>query len=127
MKKRTGMVRFLTVTVVLVLFTAYFCTETVKCGNQVAAEELEQFYREKEARLVKETREFLAEEGFQNSGVMLTKVVDTDGSREYTLIVHHGRIDEMPEEEREILLDKMEQLVFVGEGVSFFHEFLLNQ
>ena len=77
--------------------------------------------------LTKETREFLTEEGFLNSGVMLTKVVDADGSREYTLTVHHGRIDEMTEEEREILLEKMEQLVFAGEGVSFFHEFLFNQ
>lgn len=127
MKRRASAVKFMAVTVLLVLVTAYFCVETVKCENNVAAEELEIFYQEKEAWLVKETRDFLREEGFQNSGVMLTKVVDTDGSREYTLTVHHGKIDEMTEEERAILLGKMEHLMFSGEGVYFFHEFLLNQ
>ena len=96
MKKRAGVVKFMAVTVFLVLVAAYFCAETVKCGNDVAAEEVEAYYREKEACLVRETRKFLEEEGFRDSGVMLTKVVDTDGSRKYTLTVHHGSIDEMP-------------------------------
>lgn len=127
MKKRAGMVRFLVVTVVLVMVAAYFCVETVSCRVDVAAEEMEMYYREKEAQLVKETREFLKEEGFANSGVMLTKVVDVEGDREYTLTVHHGKIDEMSETERAELLEKMGQLVFAGEGIRFYHEFLLNQ
>ena len=127
MKRKMSMLKFMAVTVLLVLATAYFCAETVKCKSEVAAEELEIFYQEKEAQLVKETRAFLSEEGFANSGVVLTKVVEADGSREYTLTVHHSRIDKMTEEEREILLGKMEHLVFFGEGICFFHEFLLNQ
>ena len=127
MKRRASAVKFMAVTVLLVLVAAYFCAETVKCRVDVAAEELEIYYQEKEACLVKETREFLEEEGFPNSGVMLNKVVDTDGSRAYTLMVHHGKIDRMTEAERENLLKEMQQLVFVGDGVSFFHEFLLNQ
>jgi len=127
MKSRGSIVKFMAVTVLLVLVSAYFCVETVNCRNNVAAEEVEAYYREKEAQLVRETREFLCSEGFLNSGVMLTKVVDAQGGREYTLTVHHGRIDEMTEEERAVLMSKMEQLVFSGEGVCFFHEFLLNQ
>lgn len=127
MKKRADAVKFMAITVLLVIITAYFFVETVKCEADVAAEEVEIYYQEKEAWLVTEARAFLNEEGFQNSGIMLTKVVDEDGCREYTLTVHHGKIDRMTEEEREILLGKMEQLVFSGEGISFFHEFLLNQ
>lgn len=127
MKRKAGLVRFLAVTIMLVMVAAYFCVETVKCQMDVETQEMEMYYREKEAQLVKETREFLNEAGFTNSGVMLTKVVDAAGTREYTLTVHHGKIDKMCEEEREILLGKMQQLVFAGEGVSFFHEFLLNQ
>lgn len=127
MKKRAGAVKFMAVTIILVLATAYFCVETVKCRSNVELAESEAYYQEKEELLVKETRAFLNEEGFRNSGVMLTKVIEADGSRQYTLTVHHGEIDKMTEEEREILLGKMEHLVFSGEHLSFFHEFLLNQ
>ena len=33
---------------------------------------------------------FLEERGFRNSGVTLTRVVDSEGNRSYTFPIHHG-------------------------------------
>ena len=87
MKKRAGAVSFIAVTIILVLVAAYFCAETVKCRTDVSAQEMEAFYLEKEEELVAETRAFLKKEGYENSGVMLTRVVDADGGRQYTMII----------------------------------------
>ena len=127
MKKRAGAVSFIAVTIILVLVAAYFCAETVKCRTDVSAQEMEAFYLEKEEELVAETRAFLKKEGYENSGVMLTRVVDADGGRQYTMTVHHGRINALGEAERQALLEKLECLSFAGENITFFHEFLTNQ
>lgn len=47
----------------------------------------------KDSRLLKEIRNTLEENGYDNSGVTLTKVMDTDGSYTYTALVHHQNID----------------------------------
>ena len=127
MKKNLSVIGFVIVTAVLVLITAYFCVEIVKGVTDVSAQELELFYLEKEEVLVQEAKDFLNREGFTNSGIMLTRVVEADGSRQYTLTVHHGRIDRMSEEERADLMEELEKIVFVDENCNFFHEFLINE
>lgn len=122
-----GALAFVVATLILVMFIMYFSVATVKCVTNVEAQELELFYREKEEALVEEARAFLNREGFANSGIMLTRVVEADGSRLYTLTVHHGMIDIMSEAEREDLLEELEKIAFVDENCSFFHEFLVNQ
>lgn len=124
---RMGNVGFVTVTMILVLITAYCCVGTVLSRTDLSTRELESYYYQKEQELVRETREFLNEEGFVNSGVMLTRVVDTDGSRQYTLTVHHGSIDKMDEEDRQMLLAELEKFSFIDAGCTFHHEFLMNQ
>ena len=90
-------------------------------------QEMEGYYREKEKTLVQDVKDFLDGEGFVHSGVMLTRVVDTDGSRVYTLTVHHGKIDKMCQENRTMLMERLEGIVFEDEDCSFRHEFLINQ
>ena len=126
MKKRAGAVKFMAVTIFLVLVAACFCVETVKCRTNVEAQELEAFYQEKEQELVAETRIFLKAAGYENSGIMLTRVVEADGARHYTMTVHHGRISALDEAGRQALLEKLQGICFAGENISFFHEFLIN-
>lgn len=127
MRIRMGNIGFMVATVVLALATMYFCAGTVSGRMNLSARELENYYYEKEQELVKEAREFLNEEGFANSGVMLTRVVDVDGSRLYTLTVHHGIIDKMGEEDRRHLLAELEKFAFADADSTFRHEFLINQ
>ena len=126
MKKMSNL-GFLMVTMFLVFITAYCCTATAMSRTNLSNRELEAYYYEKEQELVEQARSFLNQEGFVNSGVMLTRVVDSEGCRQYTLTVHHGKIDKMAEEDRELLQAELEKIVFVDANCVFRHEFLINR
>ena len=115
---------FAAATIILVLVAAFFCAGTVMCKTDFDAAELEQYYREKEAQLVKDTRAYLDEQGFSNSGVALTRVVEADGSRAYTVMVHHEDIDRMTGEEKAALALELAELDFQDGNSIFYHEFV---
>lgn len=121
---KTGRIEFGAVTIFLILVTAFCCTGTVLSRTDLSQREVESYYREKERQLVSETRAFLNAGGFVNSGIMLTHTVETDGSRMYTMTVHHGEIDKMSEEERQRLLEELENFAFESPNCSFYHKFL---
>ena len=125
MKKR--ILRRKIILMMLVLTAVCLSAGTVMGRSSLSRQELEAYYKEKEQALVADTRVFLDGEGFFNSGVMLTRVLDLDGSRVYTLTVHHGKIDKMCEEERELLMAELEKMVFEDAFCTFEHEFLINQ
>ncbi len=112
---------------VLTLFVVCCCAGTVKSRTNLSVQETEGYYQEKEKGLVKEVKEFLNGQGFVHSGVMLTRVIDADGSREYILTVHHGKIDRLDEEGRQLLMNELEEIVFEDGNCTFRHEFLINQ
>lgn len=126
MKKKTGSFRFWAATVILVSVAALSFAGTVMCRTNLSEAELEGYYREKEQQLVKDTRAYLNRQGFDNSGVMLTRVVDESGSRMYTVTVHHSEIDRMGATEREILARELSAFVFEDSSSTFRYEFLLN-
>ena len=126
MERRAGMAGLVAVTILLVLIVAFFCVETVMSRTDMDARELEEYYLVKEQELTREIRTALEEKGFENSGVMVTRVVETDGSRRYTVTVHHGGIDDMCDEEREKLLEELKEINFMDDRCSFYHQFLLD-
>ena len=118
---------FAFVVLILTLIAVYCSAGTVMSRMDLSVQELEGFYCEKEEGLVHEVKEFLNGEGFVHSGVMLTRVVASDGSREYTLTVHHGKIDTLDEENRILLMQQLEKIVFEDVDCTFRHEFFINQ
>ena len=122
MRKIAGNLGFAAVTILLILLTALCFAGTVASRTTLDSAELEGYYRQQEEQLVSRAREFLEEQGFAYSGVMLTRVVEADGSRAYTLTVHHGEIDRMSAPEREALAERLEGLAFPDGtlGVMFF-------
>lgn len=126
MKKRMGNMGFMVATFALVFVMTFCCTSVVMSRTDVSVQELEGYYRQLEKGLVEDARLFLYEKGFADSGVMLTRVIDESGSRQYTLTVHHGRITRMDEEERQVLMAELQQLVFEDENSIFFHKFFEN-
>ncbi|MCD7836280.1 MAG: hypothetical protein LUG83_06485 [Lachnospiraceae bacterium] len=100
-------------------------TGTVIGQSRINDEEMETFYQMKEDEMVCEVRRYLNENGFRNSGVALTRVTDAEGNREYTLTVHHDRIDVMSDEERNDLKNRLSAFDFLTEECSFRHEFLI--
>ncbi len=110
-------------TILLVLVTAFCVTGTVISQSNIGEKEKEAFYQEKEKQLVKEIRDFLKKEGYADSGVMLTRVVDAEGNRSYTMTIHHARIDRMEPQERECLERELVSLGFASEGCTFSCKF----
>lgn len=117
---------FAAAVLVLTLFVCCCCAGTVMSRTDLSVQELEGYYKEKEEGLVKAAKTFLNGEGFVHSGVMLTRVVDIDGTREYTLTVHHGKIDKLDEESRLLLMEELEKIVFEDTNCMFRHVFLIN-
>lgn len=118
---------FWAVTCSLVVIIAFCVTGTVASRSDIAVQELENYYRVQEKELLRETKEFLREMGFKNSGVTLTRVVDGEGHREYTFTIHHGKIDKMSEAERAELGKLLLTKAVLDENCTFYHEFLMYE
>lgn len=112
MRKIAGNLGFVAVTIILILLTALCFAGTAASRTTLDGAEMEGYYRQQEEQLVSRAREFLEEQGFAYSGVMLTRVVEADGSRAYTLTVHHGEIDRMSVPERDALAERLADLAF---------------
>lgn len=125
-RKNFEAVGFWVLTLCLVLVSAFFISGTVLSGSNKDEQQLELYYRQQEQQLIRDTRNYLNQSGFQNSGVTLTRVVEESGTREYTITVHHDKIDRMDETERSALKTELATLVFMEENCSFSHEFLVT-
>lgn len=118
MKKFIG---FVTVTVLLVFVTAFSITGVAKCQSREDMEIAESYYQQLEQEYVKEMREYLTAQGFLNSGVMLTRTVYEDGSRECHISIHNGRFDRLTEAQKADLILALSEKAFKEENCSFVY------
>lgn len=124
MKKRVrGTIGFVAVTLCLVFVTAFCVVMTVKSQSNAESEALETYYRGKERELLCQTREYLQQEGYKNCGVTMTRVVEENGYREYTVTIHHKKISRLPETDKRELTEKLKSITFQDENCSFYHTF----
>lgn len=122
--KNSKNLKWILTTIVLILVTAFSIAGTVISKNDFKAGELEQYYLQKEKQLTEDVRDFLNQKGYRNSGVTVTRVLEANGNREYTVTVHHGDIDRMTEGERTVLAGEMGNLTFEDEHCTFSMNFL---
>lgn len=125
--KKAGNLKFWTATVILILIAVFSTAGTVRSMEGPDRGEQEDYYSRLEEQLVKDTRTCLDERGFLHSGVMLTRVVDSDGSREYTLTVHHRDISRMTAGSREELATALADLFSEEEACGFRYEFFFTE
>ena len=124
---RENGIAFVLTTVVLVAVITFFVSGTVISQTDIGDREMENYYREQEKIILQETKEYLSELGFKNSGVTLTRVIDEQGKRDYTFTIHHGKIDKMSEEERGELAESLLTKAVLDENCNFYHEFLMYE
>lgn len=98
---------FIVVSFVLILFIFFCAVGTVQGQENICRVEKERWYREREAALLADTRQYLSESGFRDSGVTLSRTVDAEGSRSYTFTIHHRRIDCMDGNGRQALEEEL--------------------
>lgn len=117
-------VAFYVVTVVLILIIVLCVGGTARSESRDEAQRVEN--RVQEQQLLKDVRQYLKNNGYTNSGVTLTYVTDADGDPEYTFTIHHKRINDMSEEEREAFSAELMQACNASGSYSISYEYLLT-
>lgn len=113
------------VTTVLLILTIVFCIgSTVRSESGNETQRIEN--RVKEQQLLTQVKQYLNENGYRNSGVTLTYVMDESGKCDYTFTIHHKRINAMSEEERDDFRTELSQICEVSEGTTISYEYLLT-
>lgn len=116
-------IAFFITTFILILITA-FCMGSVALGmSKDHARADEAYFTSMERTYVERAREILREAGLDDAGVMLTYVRESDGSRVYTLSVHHMSYERMGSAEREALSKSLEDSCFEAENCTFVQNF----
>ena len=116
---------FLGTVFLLVIISIFFMGGTVESQAKTKLKAESQAYRQMEKEYLKRTREVLKEKGFADSGVNLTKIIDESGKRTYTVKIHNSKINALEEEEKDDLLESLENVKFADEESSIYHEFLV--
>ena len=84
----------------------------------------EAYYEQLEREYIGQVRNFLTEQGYRNSGVTLSRIVDGEGQRRYRVLIHHGAIVRLEEEAQTELLEQVSDLGFHVPGCSFTAQLL---
>lgn len=119
MKNSAKNIAFITATIILILCSAFFITKTVR--GQVDSETAvnEKYYQVLEQEYVSEIRKYLNEQGFKNSGVALTRIVNEQGRRDYQVTLHHEYLEKLSEQEKENIFGEIKALAFEADGCIF--------
>ena len=62
-----------------------------------------------EEEYVNEVKLILLEKGCKNAGITLTYITDIEGNRDYTVTVHHNRLDKMEVQELKLLEARLQE------------------
>lgn len=119
--KTFGMI-IIGLTVLIVLTVA----KTAECQSYAAEQNNEAYYVLLEKEYVEQVRNYLNEAGYSNSGVMLTRVINEEGEREYTMAIHHRRMEKLSGEEKEELIQQLAERAFEEKGCSFVYSLTGN-
>ena len=66
-------------------------------------------YDKMEEAYVKEAKMILLEKGCKNAGITLTYITGVDGNREYTITIHHSKLDKMEVRELALLTSRLQE------------------
>lgn len=66
-------------------------------------------YHIMEEEYINEIRLILLEKGCKNAGIALTYTTDAEGNRNYTVTLHHNRLDKLKTTEASLLYDRLQE------------------
>lgn len=94
---------------VLVFALAISISAKAASFKEENSEVTEKQYAIMEEQYVNEARMILLEKGCKNAGVTLTYITDVQGNREYTLTVHHTKLEKMKNQELALLKSRLQE------------------
>ena len=111
------------VVTVLLVFIIVFCVKgTVTSKESDERGKKNRYYAVLEQEYLDRARQLLEEQGLRGCGVNIRWVANVDGSREYTILLHHRMLNRMTEEEKLVLTDMLVEMEFQDEACSFLYE-----
>lgn len=116
--------KFAIVTMILLLITTFSITGTVMSQNKDKDPIDAKHYRMLENQYIAQVREQLKEQGYTNAGITMTRITEADGTRNYTVLIHHRRINSLDETEKVKLTYELGRTYFPVEGCGFSYDFL---
>ena len=119
---RMGGKLFGAVTVLLLLVIIFCVKGTVTSRESDERGKRNRYYAVLEQEYRVRTRQLLEEQGLKDCGINIRWVADTDGSREYTIFLHHRKLNRMTEEEKSVLQDMLTEVEFQEEECSFLYK-----
>lgn len=110
------------VTVLLVLVIVFCVKGTVTSKESDERGKKNRYYAVLEQEYLDRTRQLLDEQGLRGCGINIRWVANMDGSREYTILLHHRKLNRMTEEEKMVLTDILAEMEFQDEACCFLYE-----
>ncbi|MCM1127601.1 MAG: hypothetical protein NC429_14170 [Lachnospiraceae bacterium] len=112
------------ITILLVVIGALFLSMAAHSQSEKLVKEQKEYYKTLEQEYVEALRNLLEEQGYSNSGITMNRVIEEDGTTQYIVTIHHGRIEHLDDKEKSDLLSKCEEVEFPERDCSFYHKFL---
>ncbi len=116
--------RFYFVTIGLVILVFTMMTMSVNATESKRLQHIDEYYEQMEDAYVRELREELTDSGYRNAGITMTKVFFEDGKREYTVKLHHKRMERLDEQEKQELLMHLSGIEFADSECVIYLKFL---
>ena len=116
--------RFYLMTIGLIIITFTMMTISVNATESKRIQHKNAYYKEMEDCYVEALRESLSEAGYRNAGITLTKVFYEDGQREYTVKLHHKRMERLDEQKKQDLLTELSKIAFTDSECRVYLKFL---
>jgi hypothetical protein len=110
---------FVVITVVLILAILFFVRGTAFSKEQSERGEANRYYAVLEKEYLRHTKEVLEQEGYGNCGVTVTWVAAEDGSREYTVLLHHRKFQKLNEKDKKAMVSRLSGSEFDRESCRF--------
>ncbi len=115
---------FWIMTMLLVIIILFCSTQTVLSQSRGMSKEQRQYYADMEKEYISNIESLLCEKGYLHSGINIRWVSDVEGLRDYTVMIHHRRIDSLDSHEKEELLNELKTMEFMDSSCIFNYEFI---
>lgn len=112
--------RFYLITIGLIFITFTAMTMSVNATKDRRLQHKNKYYEQMEDDYVEVLRSTLSDKGYVNAGITMTKIFYENGKREYTVKLHHKRMERLNADERQMLLAELSEIGFAdGECVVY--------
>ena len=89
----------------LMVLAILWCVLGIKVNGAEKAENDKAYYQLQETQLKGKIKAELEDLGYNNCGITMTKVMNANGLREYTVLVHHQYLDAENEEQIKVVYE----------------------